>query len=59
MTSVPELHTVEEAADLLKISPKTLRRWISEGKAECTRIAGHSIRFTPEQLQALLEVDNG
>ena len=61
MTSAPPLPswiprrllTVEEAAELLRLSIRQLRRLIADGRLPVSRI-GRSIRITPEELAALI-----
>ena len=39
------LVTVSEAAELLGVSTRTIRRWESEGKIKATRTEGNHRRF--------------
>jgi len=45
--------TVEEAADLLQLSSRQLRRLIASDRLEVKRV-GRSVRVTPEAIGALL-----
>ncbi len=45
-----KLYTLKEAAQMLKLTPQTIRGWVKSGQIECTR-KGKSIYFTLEQLQ--------
>ncbi len=47
------LMTVEEAADLLQLSSRQLRRLIASDRLEVKRV-GRSVRVTPEAIGALL-----
>ena len=47
------LMTVEEAAEILHLSIRQLRRLIAEGRLEVIRL-GRSVRITPEAVVALL-----
>lgn len=43
-------YTLEEAAQLLKLHPQTLRRWIRQGKLPAQRF-GKQFRLRPEDLE--------
>jgi putative resolvase len=47
--------TVSEAAELLGVSAKTLRRWDEEGKLKPRRTEGNQRRYDLEDLRPLLE----
>src|SRR3989344_9144214 len=49
----PEL-TIQEAADFLHVSTKTLRRWEEKGILTSARTAGNQRRYTKEQLKTPL-----
>ncbi|MBT3360864.1 MAG: helix-turn-helix domain-containing protein [Rhodospirillales bacterium] len=51
--SLPTLYTVTEAADHLKVSTKTVRRWIDAGSLSVHRL-GRSIRISETDLNRLL-----
>ena len=34
------LHTVEEAAELMKVSPDTVREWVRSGRLRASKLAG-------------------
>ncbi|MFC9898493.1 helix-turn-helix domain-containing protein [Nocardia sp. NPDC127579] len=42
--STPTLIALARASEMLGISPKTMRRWISEQKIPAYRVSGHAIR---------------
>ena len=42
-------YDVDDVAQLLKVSPRTVQRWCRERRVPHVRI-GRGIRFTPEQL---------
>jgi excisionase family DNA binding protein len=48
------LYTVEEAADILRLKPKTLRNWISARKIPFLKIGG-SVRLSEQQLQEIIQ----
>ncbi len=49
-----DLLTVNEAADLLRISPHTLRCWVMERKIVFVRVGGR-VLFRREDLERLIE----
>lgn len=51
--NLPELFTYKEAAKILKLSPITLRRWVSQGVMSCMKIGG-AVRFTIEQIKSVM-----
>ncbi len=48
------LLTVRETAALLKVTPRTLFRWLAEGQLSAVRI-GHTTRIRSEDLQAFID----
>jgi excisionase family DNA binding protein len=50
----PRVFTVTEAAAMLKLSVRSIRRLIGDGKLDVTRI-GRAIRIREEILRALIE----
>ncbi len=46
---LPALYTVTETAKLLKVSPRTVRRWIEKGDLRVHRF-GRQIRITDSDL---------
>ena len=48
------LLTVFDVADLLAVAEDTVRRWEREGKLRGLRPAGHSVRFDPADVEALI-----
>ena len=46
---LPELYSVAETAKLLKVNPKTVRRWIENGDLTVHRF-GRQIRITDSDL---------
>ncbi len=49
-----ELITTNQAAEYLGVTPKTLRRWESEGKIKAIRTLGGHRRFYKSDLDQLL-----
>lgn len=55
---IDELLTVGEVADLLKLSPRTVFRWLSEGRIPAIRI-GNVTRVRREDLDAFFQAHLG
>lgn len=49
-----KIFTPEEAARLLAVSPKTIRKWIRQGKLKESR-AGRLLRIRERDLEAFLD----
>ena len=49
-----KLITTNQAAEYLGVTPKTLRRWESEGKIKAIRTLGGHRRFYKQDLDQLL-----
>jgi excisionase family DNA binding protein len=45
--------TVEEVADRLKVTPRTVYRWIDDGKLKALKIGG-VVRVTEEDYQSFI-----
>ena len=54
-STMDELLTVEEAAKLLKVSAKTIRRWYQEGKIPCYRLGYRTVRIFPSEVESYLQ----
>lgn len=54
IASRPQLLTVAQAASLLSVSEKTIRRWISDEKVPYARLPGGQIRIPQGALIASL-----
>ncbi len=55
---IPELFTLEEACEMLKVHPNTLRRWDAKGILPAIRIGEKRIRrYRKEDILRLLEGD--
>jgi len=48
--STEAYYTLEEAAQMLKLHPQTLRRWIRSGKLSARRF-GNQFRLRPEDIE--------
>lgn len=52
----PTWLTKEEAAEFLRVRPRTIDRWVAEGLITKHRIADlQSVRFSREELEALVQ----
>ena len=51
--SVPQFLSIDEVAERLKLSTKTIRRWIQRGELNVYRLGGQ-IRITEDDLLAFL-----
>lgn len=55
-TGFEKIFTVDEVADILSISPKTLHRWIKAGKISAVIMPkGNGYRFTSKHLHSWLD----
>lgn len=54
-----EYLTTTEAAGVLKINPKTLARWLEEGRVPGALKLGRQWRISPADLKALLKPPGG
>ena len=52
----PSFLTEHEAAELLRISPRTLQRWRLTGDGPVFVRAGRRVLYQPTELEAFLEV---
>ena len=50
-----QLLTQSEAAELLRLKPKTLARWRWDGKGPAYRKIGGAVRYSATDLQAFVE----
>jgi excisionase family DNA binding protein len=49
-----QLETILEAAARTRVSARTLRRWIADGRLTAYRYGPHLIRLDPAEVDALL-----
>lgn len=54
MTAVPHLLTEPEAAEALRVCPRTLRKARREGRLRYVLI-GRAVRYSPDDLEAFVE----
>jgi len=52
-----QMLTIEQASDYTQLSPRTIRRYIAEGRLVAYR-AGRNIRLKPEDVDALFTPTN-
>jgi excisionase family DNA binding protein len=52
-TERPNWLRVQQAADLLDVSPSTVRRWAADGRLACRRTPGGQRRFLRDDLATL------
>ncbi len=52
-STLTDFHTISEIAERLKVSPKTVRRWIARGDLVTYRF-GRQIRITEADLNAFV-----
>jgi len=51
---VDTIYTIEEAAAILKIKPRTVRSWIDSGKIKAFHL-GDLVRIHEDDLQAVID----
>ncbi|MGB4966291.1 MAG: helix-turn-helix domain-containing protein [Microgenomates group bacterium] len=58
LTDLPDLLTIREVADILRVSPLTIKRWGKRGKLPAIRINSRGDRrYKKEVIQRLLGVE--
>lgn len=55
----PAFLTVQEVADLLRVSPGTVRGWIAKGEGPPMLRFGKQIRYRPERVMEWVEQQEG
>ena len=53
-TMVDKIYTIEQAAGVLLIKPRTMREWIRQGKVRAFKL-GDLVRIHEEDLQAFID----
>ena len=48
-------YTVKQAAELLAVSPKTIRDWVWQRRIEFIRLNGRAIRISQAEIDRLLD----
>lgn len=54
MVTHPQLLPLQAVADQLGVHHKTLRKWIAQGRVPAYRVAGHTLRLDPAEVQEAL-----
>ena len=54
-----QYYTTEEVAEMLKVTPDSVRRWIRSGKLKSIKLSGKFIRISQEDLQAFIQSQRG
>ena len=49
-----EVLSTKAAADILGVAPKTLNKWVLQGKIDCYQINTKSRRFSPHHIREFL-----
>jgi len=49
-----KLLTIREVAEILRVSRRTIERWVKQGKIKAVRIGPHTLRFTPSDVEDLI-----
>ena len=57
MTQTPVLITGPRVAEMLAVSPETVRQWVKEGKLKPIVLPSGSKRFRLEDIEAILAGD--
>ena len=50
MTPKPIYYTIEEIANMLKVNPESVRRWVRSGKMKAIKLGGKYIRVEATNL---------
>ena len=48
---------IDEVADILSVTPKTVRNWIEEGRLPCCRITRQTVRVRRDDLLIVISSD--
>ena len=51
----PRLYTIPEAAKILRLSPFTVYKWISQGKIKAVKLGAKSYRIEVKEIDRLLD----
>ena len=54
-----QYYTTEEVAEMLKVTPDSVRRWIRDGKLKSIKLSGKFIRISQEDLQVFIQSQRG
>jgi excisionase family DNA binding protein len=53
-TETPTFITAREAGQLLRVAPRTIRRWSEQGRLTSYRLGPRSMRFDAEEITTLI-----
>ncbi|ASU60965.1 MULTISPECIES: BldC family transcriptional regulator [Nocardiopsis] len=51
------LLTVAEVGDMFRVNPRTVNRWVAQGRIPVVRTPGGHLRFDPAEVRRLLWID--
>lgn len=51
---MPELLTMKEVAELARVAPSTVSRWVSAGKIPVVVLPSGQVRFTRHEIEQML-----
>jgi excisionase family DNA binding protein len=57
MQNLSPFLTTSEAAELLRVQPRTIQYWEKSGRINALRISGRGVRFKREDVLALISPD--
>lgn len=58
-TNNNQYYTTDEVAEMLKVTPDSVRRWIRDGKLKSIKLSGKFIRISREDLDAFIQSQRG
>ncbi len=50
-----ELYTIDELADFLRVSPRTIRRYLKDGKIKGFKVNGKAWRFSDDEVARFIK----
>lgn len=54
-TSMQPLLTIEEAAEILRVEPTTVKGWVREKKLPAVKLSYRTLRIRPQDLQNYID----
>jgi excisionase family DNA binding protein len=57
MNNLSPFLTMREAAEVLRIEPRTLQYWVRQGRIQQLQISGRGVRFRKDEVLALISSD--
>jgi len=54
-----QYYTTDEVAEMLKVTPDSVRRWIRDGKLKSIKLSGKFIRISREDLETFITSQRG